>query len=194
MARIRRRGHNPVLRPSSARDRHDQVQPAENHRRQHGLALLQRAQTRAEGVNVRQYPASGGEGRAREDRRTLGNGIPKTVRRADHYRFGRPDQRTPYQAGWLRVFARIASAFPSGTRYLARQNPTVADEAKQSDRHSKVLLRLAVRLSVRWRRGAEHTKHHEFNFQALRRNSADEDAGGSGGVVEGFSYRAGAAP
>src|SRR6266478_942872 len=107
------------------------------------------------------------EGRTREDRRTPGNVISEAVRRADHYRFGRPDQRTPHQAGWLRVFARIASAFPPGTRCGARQNPTAPNEAEQSDRHSKVLLRLAVRLSVRWRRGVEHAEHHGFNIQAL---------------------------
>src|SRR5882724_11370397 len=115
------------------------------------------------------------EGRASEDRRTLGNGIPQTVRRADHYRFGRPNQRTPDKAHWVRVFARIASAFPPGARYLARQNPTAANEAEQSDRQSKVLLRLAVRLSVRWRRGAEHPEYHGFDFQALSGDSAGED-------------------
>src|SRR3974377_751814 len=134
------------------------------------------------------------EGRTRESRRTPRNVVSETGRRANHYRSGGPDQRTPEQAGRLRVFARIAAAFPPGTRYLARQNPTASDEAEQSDRYSKVLLRPAVRLSLRRRRGAKHAEHHEFNFQALSRDRAGEDAGGGGAVVEGFSYHSGAAP
>src|SRR6266481_8146904 len=116
------------------------------------------------------------EGRTREDRRTPRNVISKTVRRADHYRFGGPDQRTPHQAGWVRVCARIAAAFPPGTRYLARQNPAAANEAEQSDRYCEVLLRLAVRLSFRRRRGAQHAESHGLNFQALSGHSAGEDA------------------
>src|SRR5215469_3217544 len=43
MARIRRRRYDPVLRAASARNRHDQVEPAEDHRRRHRLALFERA-------------------------------------------------------------------------------------------------------------------------------------------------------
>src|SRR6516164_163649 len=50
MARIRSRGHCPLLCPPPARGRADQVEPAEDHRRRHRLAFPRRAQTRAEGV------------------------------------------------------------------------------------------------------------------------------------------------
>src|SRR5262249_25008808 len=36
--------------PPFARNRHDQIEPAEDHRQQHRLALFERAQARAEGV------------------------------------------------------------------------------------------------------------------------------------------------
>src|SRR6516225_1327600 len=52
MARIRARRHGPVLRPSSARSRHDQGEPAKDYRRRDGLALLERTQARAEGVRT----------------------------------------------------------------------------------------------------------------------------------------------
>ena len=39
MARIRSRGHDPVLCPAPARSRLHQVEPAEDHRRRHRLAL-----------------------------------------------------------------------------------------------------------------------------------------------------------
>ena len=52
MARIRRRGHDPLLCFAHARRRPDQVNSAKDHRRRHGLALSKRAQTRAEGVNT----------------------------------------------------------------------------------------------------------------------------------------------
>ena len=52
MAGIRSRGHDPVLCAAPARSRHDQVEPAEDHRRRHRLALPERAQTRAEGVRA----------------------------------------------------------------------------------------------------------------------------------------------
>src|ERR1700752_1395128 len=50
MARIRPRGHDPLLCLAPARSRLHQIEPAEDHRRRHRLALLERAQTRAEGV------------------------------------------------------------------------------------------------------------------------------------------------
>src|ERR1700720_698366 len=53
MAGIRRRGYVPVLCASVARIGVRQVEPAEDHRRRHGLALSERAQTRAEGVNAK---------------------------------------------------------------------------------------------------------------------------------------------
>src|SRR5262249_12380135 len=53
MARIRRRGHDPVLRSAHARGRHDQIEPQRDHRCRHGLALPQRAQARAEDVRMR---------------------------------------------------------------------------------------------------------------------------------------------
>src|SRR5690242_10734260 len=53
MAGVRRRGYNALLRAAPARDGLYQVEPAENHRRRHGLAVPERAQTRAEGVNRR---------------------------------------------------------------------------------------------------------------------------------------------
>src|SRR5215469_7795055 len=53
MAGVRPRGHRPVLCPAAARGRVHQIEPAENHRRRHRLAFLERAQTRAEGVNAK---------------------------------------------------------------------------------------------------------------------------------------------
>src|SRR6516165_4995169 len=52
MARIRRRGHDPLLCFAHARRRPDQVNSAKDHRRRHQLALPRRAQTRAEGVSA----------------------------------------------------------------------------------------------------------------------------------------------
>src|SRR5271166_1496678 len=54
MARVRRRGHSAVLCASASRSRPDQINPPEDHCRQHGLALPRRAQARAEGVSVKQ--------------------------------------------------------------------------------------------------------------------------------------------
>src|SRR6516165_4861199 len=51
MAGVRYRGHDPVLCAAPARSRLHQVEPAEDHRRRHRLAILERAQTRAEGVS-----------------------------------------------------------------------------------------------------------------------------------------------
>ena len=50
MAGVRRRGHDPVLCPAPARRGLHQIDPAEDHRRRHRLAFLERAQTRAEGL------------------------------------------------------------------------------------------------------------------------------------------------
>src|SRR5882762_3348129 len=50
MARVRRRGHHPLLHPAPARSRVHQIEPAEDHRRRHRLALPRGTQTRAEGV------------------------------------------------------------------------------------------------------------------------------------------------
>src|SRR4051812_43469150 len=50
MAGIRRRGHDPVLCAAAARIGVRQVESAKDHRRRHGLALPERAQTRAEGI------------------------------------------------------------------------------------------------------------------------------------------------
>src|SRR5258708_39196902 len=50
MARIRRRGYVPVLCASVARNGVRQVEPAEDHRRWHRLAVPKRAPTRAKGV------------------------------------------------------------------------------------------------------------------------------------------------
>src|SRR5258706_4700015 len=50
MARIRRRGYVPVLCASVARNGVRQIEPAEDHRRWHRLAVPKRAQTRAKGV------------------------------------------------------------------------------------------------------------------------------------------------
>src|SRR6266850_572380 len=51
MAGIRRRGFAAVLCPAHARCGLYQVEPPEDHRRRHRLALLERAQTRIEGVS-----------------------------------------------------------------------------------------------------------------------------------------------
>jgi NitT/TauT family transport system substrate-binding protein len=53
MARVRCRGYDPVLCPAAARSADDQVEPAEDHRRRHRLALFERGQARAEDVNVK---------------------------------------------------------------------------------------------------------------------------------------------
>src|SRR5215813_330065 len=52
MARIRSRGHTQILRAAPARSRHDQGGPTEDHCRWDGLALPERPQTRAEGINA----------------------------------------------------------------------------------------------------------------------------------------------
>src|SRR5262245_31197079 len=52
MEGIRSRGHDAVLCASASRGGADQIEPAKDHRRGHGLALLERAQTRTEGVRV----------------------------------------------------------------------------------------------------------------------------------------------
>src|SRR5437763_1538610 len=52
MARIRCRRHAPLLCAAAARSRADQDAAQSDHRGQHRLALLQRAETRAEGVNM----------------------------------------------------------------------------------------------------------------------------------------------
>src|SRR5215469_1521151 len=53
MARVRRRGHAALLRAAAARSGLCQIEPAEDHRRWHRLALPRRAETRAEGVTAR---------------------------------------------------------------------------------------------------------------------------------------------
>src|SRR5277367_4316906 len=58
MAGVRRRGHAAVLCPAHARCGLHQVEPAEDHRQWHGLALPKRDQTRAEGVNTNRGEAS----------------------------------------------------------------------------------------------------------------------------------------
>src|SRR5215472_14208176 len=52
VARIRSRGHPQILRAAPTRSRHDQIEPAEDHRRWHRLALPERAQARAEGLRA----------------------------------------------------------------------------------------------------------------------------------------------
>src|SRR5436190_8801833 len=52
MARVRSRGHSQILRAAPARSRHGQGEPAEDHRRRCRLAVLERPQTRAEGVSA----------------------------------------------------------------------------------------------------------------------------------------------
>jgi hypothetical protein len=52
VAGIRSRGYNALLRPSVARHRIDQNESQQDYRRKHRLALLQPAQTGAEGVNA----------------------------------------------------------------------------------------------------------------------------------------------
>src|SRR4051812_46634751 len=53
VARVRHRRHHPVLFAEATRGRHDQVDSQQDHRRRYELALLQRAQTRAEGLSMR---------------------------------------------------------------------------------------------------------------------------------------------
>src|SRR2546430_14542735 len=53
MARVRRRGHAAVLCPPHARCGLRQVEPAKDHHRRHRLAIPERAQTRAEDMNLR---------------------------------------------------------------------------------------------------------------------------------------------
>ena len=53
MARVRCRGHDPLLCLAPARSGLHQVEPAKDHRRRHGLALSRRAQTGAEGVSAK---------------------------------------------------------------------------------------------------------------------------------------------
>src|SRR6516165_1089905 len=50
MAGIRRRGYDPVLCLTSARDGLHQINSAEDHRRRYQLALFERTQARAEGL------------------------------------------------------------------------------------------------------------------------------------------------
>jgi NitT/TauT family transport system substrate-binding protein len=52
LAGIRPGRHDPVLRAAAARAGHDQEQSTEDHRRRDRLALLERGQARAEGVNT----------------------------------------------------------------------------------------------------------------------------------------------
>src|SRR5215471_260649 len=52
MAGLRSRGHAAFLLTADARCRVDQVEPAKDYCRWHRLALLERAQTRAEGVRA----------------------------------------------------------------------------------------------------------------------------------------------
>jgi ABC-type nitrate/sulfonate/bicarbonate transport system substrate-binding protein len=52
LARVRPGGHAAVLRAPAARGRHDQVDPAGDHRQGYRLALPERDQTRAEGVSL----------------------------------------------------------------------------------------------------------------------------------------------
>src|SRR6516164_10855261 len=52
MAGLRRRGHDPVLRPAPLRIGSDQVEPEQDPRRTHRLALFKRAQAGAEGVSA----------------------------------------------------------------------------------------------------------------------------------------------
>src|SRR6516165_11974317 len=54
MARVRRRGHDPLLCLAIARSELHQIEPAEDHYRRHRLAVPERAQTRAEGVNAKE--------------------------------------------------------------------------------------------------------------------------------------------
>ena len=51
VARLRRRGHGPLLFAAAARGGHDQIDPQQDHRAGHRLALLQRAQARAEDLS-----------------------------------------------------------------------------------------------------------------------------------------------
>ena len=51
LARVRPGGLAAVLRAAAPRGRHDQVEPQQDHRRGHRLALPERAQARAEGVS-----------------------------------------------------------------------------------------------------------------------------------------------
>src|SRR5262252_6432094 len=55
MAGARPRGHCALLRAAPARGRDDQVEPAEDHRPGHRLALPQRAQEGAEGMRRREF-------------------------------------------------------------------------------------------------------------------------------------------
>src|SRR5688500_16658541 len=57
MARVRPRGFDAVLRAAAPRDRHDQVEPQQDHRRWHRLALPEPAEARAEGVSAPGTPA-----------------------------------------------------------------------------------------------------------------------------------------
>src|ERR1700730_11816980 len=52
MARLRPRGHDPVLHASASRSGPDQVDPQEDHCRRHGLALPRRDKARAENVSM----------------------------------------------------------------------------------------------------------------------------------------------
>ena len=53
MARVRSRGYLAVLFPAPARSRHDKVDAQQDHRRRNGLASVEGAQARAEGLVVR---------------------------------------------------------------------------------------------------------------------------------------------
>src|SRR5215469_7864231 len=74
MARIRRRGHRPVLCTASARSGLYQIDPTEDHRRRHRLALPKRAKTRAEGIGG---PGPSAEGIVMVPRRVFQRLLPE---------------------------------------------------------------------------------------------------------------------
>src|SRR6266481_2915992 len=65
VAGVRSRGLGPCLFAPAARGRNDQVEPAEDHRGWHGLALPQRTEEGVEGIACR---ARGGWHEERKDR------------------------------------------------------------------------------------------------------------------------------
>ena len=164
-----RRGHDAVLCAAVARSGHDQIDPAEDHRRRHRLALPERAQTRAEGVSGRagkgrlQMPmtqtrrrflsalaAAGAAGLLGTPRALAGEGPPETTT------IRLPRSRHLHRA---RLRRRGAAARRRLHRYplrARRRAPNARDDGARRDRLQ--LNFAAAVISRRRRRRADHDR------------------------------------
>src|SRR5262245_60498144 len=77
---------------------------------------------------------------------------------------------------------------PARGARLARQDPWASADAGRPYGLRQVLFRPAVRLLVRWGRGAEHADYHGVYFRGVWRRPADEVPGGGRRLVEGVSH------